>query len=277
MSHQSVPILETILKAWTDGFRAMRDMPLVAACALVLLVLVATGVYFATGAILLNSGRSAQEWVESPAWLTFVMFSTSIRIVLLAPLFMAVHRYVIGGAVARQYPLNPLRPSYLRYVGMALAVYAALKLPEMIGVLLAPARTLLLFDLLFALLTTAMMITVAVVVLGKIALFPAIAVNARSASWRDTPLADAGNLMRTIAVMIAIIGPAQLAAWLVHGYLPAPHWPNGNEQLVRSLALVLVDLPTLCALAAAMARIYLAVGASAEPARAASAGQQSVA
>jgi hypothetical protein len=268
MSHQSVPILETILKAWTDGFRAMRDMPLVAACALVLLVLVATGVYFATGAILLNSGRSAQEWVESPAWLTFVM---------LAPLFMAVHRYVIGGAVARQYPLNPLRPSYLRYVGMALAVYAALKLPEMIGVLLAPARTLLLFDLLFALLTTAMMITVAVVVLGKIALFPAIAVNARSASWRDTPLADAGNLMRTIAVMIAIIGPAQLAAWLVHGYLPAPHWPNGNEQLVRSLALVLVDLPTLCALAAAMARIYLAVGASAEPARAASAGQQSVA
>jgi hypothetical protein len=277
MSHQSVPILETILKAWTDGFRAIRDMPVVATCALVVLALIATGVFFAAGAMLMHSGRSVQDWVASPAWLVFGVFSTSVRIVLLAPLFLAVHRYVIAGDLARHYPLNPLRPSYLRYVGMALAVYVAFRLPEMISILLAPARMFLLFDLLVALLTTASMITVAVVVLGKIALLPAIAVNALSASWRATPPADAGNLMRTIAILVGIIGPAQLVAWLVHSYLPTPYWPNGNEQLVRSLALVLIDLPTLCALAAAMARIYLAVGASAEPARAASASQQAVA
>ena len=95
MSHASVPILDTILKSWTDAFRAMRDMPVVAACGLVLYSLIAVGVFLAAGAILMHRGRSVDEWAASPAWLVFVVFSAAVRVMLLAPLFIAIHRYVI--------------------------------------------------------------------------------------------------------------------------------------------------------------------------------------
>jgi hypothetical protein len=277
MSPPRVPILETILKAWADGFRAIRDMPVVAACALVLLAAIATGAFFAAGAILLSPGRSVQQWAASPAWFVFGVFNGSARIVLLAPLAIAVHRYIICGERARRYPLNPLRPSYLRYVGTALAIFVVFRLPEMIGLVLRPAREILVFDLPFTVLMLAMMVTVAVVVLGKIALFPAIAVNAPNASWRAMPQADAGNAMRIIVILIAIVGPGQLAGWLAYNYVPAPHWPGGAGQLVPSLAMVLLDVPVLCALAAAMSRIYLAVDTSPAPAPAIAANQPAVA
>jgi len=260
MSHASVPILDTILKSWTDAFRAMRDMPVVAACGLVLYSLIAVGVFLAAGAILMHGGRSVDEWAASPAWLVFVVFSAAVRVMLLAPLFMAIHRYVIRDECARSYPLNPLRPSYLRYVGAALAALVAFRLPELMGVVLAPVREFPLFDVLFTLLTYATMVTVAVIVLGKITLFPAIAVNSPKADLLDTELPAVGQMMRAIAVVIGIIGPAQLAGWLLQSYVPAPFWPSGNGNIVPALSRVLVDFPAICALAAAMARIYLAAG-----------------
>jgi hypothetical protein len=267
MSNASLPILETILKSWADGFRAVRDMPVVTACGLVLHVLIIIGIFFAAGAILLNSGRNVDEWVASPAWFVFVVFNAAVRVVLLAPLFIAIHRYIINGQRARSYPLNPLRPSYLRYVGAALAAYIAFRLPEMVGVLLAPLRSLVLFDVLFYVLMWAMMIMIAVLLVGRITLFPAIAVNAPRATWRETEMASAASLMRTIVIVAAIIGPAQIGGWLLQTYVPLPYGPNG--QLMSALLTVPVDFPALCALAAAMARIFAADGVKAAPAVAA--------
>jgi hypothetical protein len=257
MSHARVPILDTILKSWTDAFRAIRAMPLVGACGLVLHTLIVTSAFFAAGSILMHHGRSVQEWTASPAWFVFTVFNAAIRVVLLAPLFIAIHRYVIRGECARGYPLNPLRPSYTRYVGAALLALIAFRLPELMGVWLAWARQFMLFDLAFLLLAYATMLTVAVIVLGKITAFPAIAVGAPKANWLNTELPSVSQLMRMIAVLIGVVAPAQLAGWLLQAYVPAPFWPNGNGNIVPTLARVLVDFPALCALAAAMSRLYL--------------------
>jgi hypothetical protein len=260
MSHASAPILDTILKSWADAFRAIRDMPLVTACGLVLHIVIVTGTFFAASFILMHDGRNVEEWSSSPAWFVFIVFNAAIRVVLLAPLFIAIHRYVIRGETARSYAANLLRPSYTRYLGAALVALVAFRLPELMGVLLASVREVLLVNLLFMLLTWATMLTVAVFVLSKITMFPAIAVGASKANWFDAEVASVGQLMRTVAVVIGILGPAELAGWLLQVYAPAPFWPSGNGQIVPTLARVLVDFPAICALAAAMARLYLATG-----------------
>ena len=261
MSQPSAPILDTILKSWTDAFRAIRDMPLVAACGLVLQALIVTGMFFAGAWLLLHDGRSVDEWIASPAWSMFLFFSAAIRVLLLAPLFIAIHRYVIRGQHAAWYPLNPLRPSYLRYVAAALAAVLAFRLPGLLGVLLASAREFVLFDLIYTVLSWATMVMVVVMILGKVTVFPAIAVNAPKAGLFDTDFPSVGQLMRTIAVVLGIVGPMQLAGWLVQVYVPAPFWPNATGQIVPTLVRVLVEFPAICALAAAMARLYLATEA----------------
>jgi hypothetical protein len=121
-------------------------------------------------------------------------------------------------------------------------------------------RELLVFDLLFSLLMAATMIVVAVVALTRITLFAAIATNAPNASWRTTPEASAANVLRIVVILAGIVGPAELVGWLAHAYVPTPQWPGGAGQVVTSLVIALIDLPVLCALAAAVARIYLAIG-----------------
>jgi hypothetical protein len=277
MSHASVPILDTILKSWGDAFRTIRDMPLVTACGFVFYVLTVTGTFFLAGFIVMHHGRSVEEWIASPAWFVFVVSGMAIRVVLLAPLFVAIHRYVIRGEHVRSYPLNPLRPSYTRYVGAALLALVAFRLPELMGVLLAWARQFVLFDLLFMLFAYATMVTVAVLVLCKITLFPAIAIGAPKANWRDSDFASVSQLMRRLAVMIAIIGPAQLAGWVLQSYVPAPFYPSWTGNIVPMLARVLVDFPALCAVAAAMARFYLATTETAGAAAVSSSDQPAAA
>ena len=200
-----------------------------------------------------------------------------MRIVLLAPLVMAVLRYVIRADRATRYPLHPLRPSYLRFTGTALAIYFAFRLPELIGVLLTPVRAFSIFDLLFSLLMIATMVAVAVVALTRITLFAAIATNAPNASWRTTPAASAGNVLRIVVILVGIIGPAEIVGWLAHAYLPTPQWPGGTGQIMTSLVIALIDLPLLCALGAAVARIYLAIGVANSAAPAAAAPRPAIA
>jgi hypothetical protein len=59
--------------------------------------------------------------------------------------------------------------------------------------------------------------------------------------------------------------------------VPVPHWPNGNGQLVPALSTVLIDFPALCAVAAAMARIYVTAGAKAAPMTVAPASRPAIA
>jgi hypothetical protein len=106
MPSPRVPIIETVSKAWIDAFGAVRAMPVIAVTALVIHFIIGVGVFFASMALLLDPGRTVAEWISSPAWFAFGLLNAALLIVLLAPLMIAVHRYVIRGDVARHYPLN---------------------------------------------------------------------------------------------------------------------------------------------------------------------------
>jgi hypothetical protein len=177
MPSPRVPVIETVLKAWIDAFRAIRAMPVLAFVALVILAAVGVGAWWLTITVLLSPGRTVDQWLESPTWFMLTVINASLQIVLLAPLAIAVQRFVIRRDVARGYPLNPLRPSYLHYVVVALAIYLAYRAPELISILTPVSVGLWL-------LTPVLTIAVLVVALRKIALLPAIAVYAPNATWR---------------------------------------------------------------------------------------------
>jgi hypothetical protein len=254
-------VIETVSKAWIDAIHAARAMPVVMGAGALLCTVIAIGVFVVIETVFMNQGRSALQWMASPAGFVFGVLNSSVQIVLLAPLAIAVHRYVILREAARSYPLRPLRPSYLQYVGTALAFNAAYRAPDLINLLLPETSTLpYAVNLAAALVTLALMIAVLIVALRRIALFPAIAVHAPNATWREIPPAGAGNLWRIAIVLIVVGMPGALGVALLHFFLPTPDWPNGTGQLVLSFAMVLVQIPALSALAAAVARIYLAIG-----------------
>jgi hypothetical protein len=266
MPSPRVPIVETVSKAWIDAFRAHRAMPVVAICALVILAAIAVVAFFAVEAILMNPGRSVKQWLESPTWFVFVVFNSSIQIVLLVPLAMAVQRFVIRRDIARWYPLHPLRPSYLHYVGTALALNLAYRSPDLISILLPEARELpYAVNFAIALVTFILMIVVVIAAVRKIALFAAIAVNAPNANWRAFAPADAGNTFRIVLVLLGVLLPAAVCGALLNAYLPIPRWPNETGGLVLAFAMVLLQLPTIIAFGAAVARIYMAIGTAAVP------------
>ncbi len=260
MPSPRLPILKTVSRAWIDAALAIRAMPLVAACALAIYALFAVGVFFAVEAILLNSGRSLAQWLASPAWFVFSVFDGGLRIILLAPLAIAVHRFVMRGEAAHGYPLHPLRPSYLRYVGTVLTLFLAYRAPDLISLLL-PGKLPLAANIGILVLTVALMLTVVIVALRRITLFAAIAVYAPNATWRQTAPCSSGNLVRSALILCGVIIPGVVAGVLLHVYLPTPDWPKGTGVLVLSFAQSLLQLAMICALAAAVSRIYLAADA----------------
>jgi hypothetical protein len=257
-----LPIIATIWGSWTDAMRAIRAMPVVSVCALVLHAAVAVGTLFAIFAILLSPGRTVEEWLTSPAWFAFSLVNVGIRIILLAPLFIAIHRFVIRGEIASRYPLHPLRPSYLKYIGTAFVLFCVSRAPDLISVVL-PLGLPFSANLAIAIVTFALMGAVAIVVVRKIALFPAIAVNAPNASWGQVAPADAGNVARILIVLAGVLLPFVIVSLVQIAYLPLP---GETGALMITLAMALVQLPVMCAFAAAMARIYLAIGTSVEAA-----------
>ena len=252
-------------------------MPFVTLSALVILVTIALVTYFVVPGMLLSPGRSLDEWLQSPAWFVLQLFNSSLDIVLLAPFFIAIHRYVVRGDVARLYPLHPLKPSYLRYVGTALALNLAYRLPDLIRIL-APGRDQLsaATNVAIVVVTFSLMLTVALVVVRKIALFPAIAVNAPKATWHAFAPADAGNTFRIILVLFGTLVPGMICGVLLTFGVQAPRWPDEIGGAALSLALALLQLLTIAVAAAAMARIYTAMSAPVE-AREARAGTPAVA
>jgi hypothetical protein len=269
MPSPRVPVFETICKAWIDAVRAIRAVPIVVGIAFLLYALTALCASSAAVMIFTNSGRSVAEWLASPAGVFYAILKTSIEIALQAPLAIALQRHVIRGEVATRYPLNPLRPSYLRYVGTVLALNFAFRVPEIIAIPLVDAGLPYVVRVGVAYLLYAWMIAVLIVVVRKVALFPAIAVYAANATWRAFAPAGAGNSWRIALVLIGTTLPRAIGFVAVEFLMPRPDWPYGTGRLILILAAGLVQLPVLCALAAAAARIHLAIGTPAAPAYAA--------
>jgi hypothetical protein len=172
MAEKKPPVIETAVIAWRDALRAIEVMPVVAGIAFVL--------YLVMSLAILAINANPYALVGSP-WLPIIAIGASIvQAVLLAPLAIAVHRFVLLGEKTNRYPLEPKSSRYLRFVGFAILVKILWLIPTTIqslipadsglaGVVGIPAFVLA--------------ITVVIIVVRRAILFPAIAIDAPGATW----------------------------------------------------------------------------------------------
>ena len=253
MAEKKPPVIKTAAIAWRDAFRAIEVMPVVAGIAFVLYLVMSL-------AISINANPYAL--VGSP-WLPIISIGASIvQAVLLSPLAIAVHRFVLLGEEANRYPLEPKSGRYLRFVGFAILVKILWLMPNTIESLIPAARDNnpdLATGLKF--LAFVLVITVVIVVVRRAILFPAIAIDAPGATWSKARLDTKGSSWRVAFVFILTALPLLvingLLAWLWLLLTP-PAQPSPGSLLFFSVIEAVIAIPALCAFAAAASHIYRA-------------------
>jgi len=252
MAEKKPPVINTAAIAWRDAFRAIEVMPAVAGIAFVLYLVMSL-------AISINANPYAL--VGSP-WLPIISIGASIvQAVLLSPLAIAVHRFVLLGEEANRYPLEPKSGRYLRFVGFAILVKILWLIPNTIESLI-PARdnnSALATELKF--LAFVLVITVVIVVVRRAILFPAIAIDAPGATWSKARLDTKGSSWRVAFVFISTALPVLVIngvlAWLWLLLTPQAQ-PNAGSLLLFSVIEAVIAIAALCAFAAAASHIYRA-------------------
>jgi hypothetical protein len=252
MAEKKLPVVDTALVAWSDAIRAIEAMPAVAGIAFVLYL----GISLAISAINTNP----YALIGSP-WLPIISIAASIvQAVLLAPLAIAVHRFVLLGETTNRYPLEPQSSRYLRFVGFAILVKILWLMPSTIQSFIPAARENN-PDLATGLSITAsvLVITVVIIVVRRAILFPAIAIDAPGATWSKARLDTKGSSWRVAFVFVLTALPPLainvLIYWLWVSLTPQTQ-RNAVSFLLFSVIGAVVAIAALCAFAAVASHIY---------------------
>jgi hypothetical protein len=256
MADTKPPVIETAVIAWRDAFRAIGAMPVVAGIAFVLVLV---------------TSLIPNPDLHSP-WFPVVSIGSSIvQAVLLAPLAVAVHRFVLLGERTNRYPLEPGSSRYLRFVGFAILVDILWLIPTTILTLAPDAKDnpALVAGLGIAALVS--LITVIIIVVRRVILFPAIAIDAPGATWSKAGRDTKGSFWRVAFIFVLTGLPILVISGLLFYWMLRPSvktwWPlllgpqaqlSTGSWLFLSVIWPVVGVLALCAFAAAASHIYRA-------------------
>lgn len=252
------PIIGTAVAAWEDAFRAIGSMPAVAGIALVIVIVLslATFLIIPNPYTLLGS-----HWLP-----LFSVTSSIVYGVLLAPLAIVVHRYVLLGEVANRYPLDPFSARYVRFAAFAVLVKIVWLLPSYIENFMRDDEQDTALHAALGLVGFALLIAVVIVTVRRVILFPAIAIDAPGASWRNARNDTKGSSWRVALIMFCVAVPALIVILLLYYVLVGLEF-GGPSVVLFSLVRSVVAIASLCAFAAAASHIYRArADALAQPA-----------
>ncbi len=254
MATKKPPVLDTAVTAWKDAFRAIGAMPVVAGIAFVLVLVTS----LASIVIMPNP----YALVGSP-WLPVVsIVSTIVQAVLLAPLAIAVHRFVLLGETTNRYPLDLGSSRYQRFVGFAILVKVLWLIPSLIQTLIPGATANQALAAGLGIVSFALVITVIIVVVRRVILFPAIAIDAPGATWSKARLDTKGSSWRVAFIFVLTTLPVLVISGPLYWFLLTPLTPqippSTGSWLIFSVIGSVVGVPALCAFAAAASHIYQA-------------------
>ena len=282
--HPKTGTLRNVIAAWRDGLKAIVAMPILFAVALL-----------ATFAIDAASSLMPESVSRLPLAMQGVSLVAAIlRGCLLAPLAIAVHRYVLLGEVTGRYRLDPFDPIFRRFVGFTILFSVIYALPGLTFV-----GFTILFSVIYALpglwyelaflthgpgaivsfvLWGALYVMVIVVTVRRVILFPAIAIEAPGAGWRNAGNDTKGRswvVLGTLFVAalptVAMVVPFRALHALRRvgiglGADTADLVVNAMDTVVVDIADLVVNamatVVALCVLAAAASHLYWAFAAS---------------
>jgi hypothetical protein len=187
----------SILTAWRDA----RDA----------LIALFTPALFAL--LILLAMRSVRTWIFPPAdWSEVPSYFAVYNVVqafLMTPYAIAVHRFIILGEKPTGYRIAPADPKFRRFFCWWLAIWALYLAAAVISALLprlGPPFDLLLVGVLY--------IPVFVLTIRAIVLFPAAAVGAPGADWRQAIADTGGHVWRIFFIILGAMLPLVIAAFI---------------------------------------------------------------
>jgi len=247
MSQSKPPIIGTAIMAWGDAFAATKAMPLVVGRALVIVIFLSLATFWI---IPDPHAFAVSRWLP-----VYSIISSIVYALLLAPLAIIVHRYVLLGEVANRYPLDPFSARYVRFAVFAVLVRILWSVPTIIGGFLGGEEEETAVLALLGLTVLVLFIAVVIVTVRRVILFPAIAIDAPGATWRNARRDTKGSSWRVVFILFCTALPAIILRGLLGYALLKPGF-GGNHRLIFSLLVPILEIPTLCAFAAAASRIW---------------------
>jgi hypothetical protein len=243
-----LPVMQTVVTAYGDVWRALRAMRMLFAAGL--LIVLAIGV--------------AEDLIPPPLWkgaVTGTLFGFAADVIksfCLAPMLIAIHRFIILDEITPGYAPDPAEPGFMMFFGWLVALSAAealvFLLPDILGWLGVPpfAASIAFFVALAAMLVVAMRLSI---------LFPAIAIQAPGAHLAQAIADSRGRLVRTVLAFVLTVLPCAAAAVLVTIMFGRGAMKTGSMLSIVSLiigALITTVMLWLCA--AVASRLFQAFG-----------------
>jgi hypothetical protein len=248
------PIIGTAVAGWRDAFGALSAMPVTCGITFVILLVIgALSILFVPGVATGKAGTALQ---------VVSIISSIIQSFVVAPLAIAVHRYVLLGEVATGYALDPSSPRYLRFVGFAVLVNMLMIVPSLVFAVLPMDDKNIAMGALGGVIAIVLLIFIIIVVLRRAILFPAIAVDAPGATWKNARNDTKGNSWRVLLILICVTIPVIAISVPLYFMLLKPPGVTTTGQIAFSVISTVIQVPTVCAFAAVASHIFRALADS---------------
>ena len=169
MTGTKLPVLQTALASWRDGLTALKSMPVIAAVIFIVMVADTT----------IDDALRLAATPETVVTLQLVRLVISVLLlsVILAPAAIAINRYVLLGEDTQGYPLDPS--------SRRLRLFCAYSVLLNILILLPMMSAEVTMDLTMAVVVIVLALIAVAALTSTWILFPAIAVDAPGANFRN--------------------------------------------------------------------------------------------
>jgi hypothetical protein len=175
---------------------------------------------------------------------------------LLTPVAIATHRFVLLGEISRHYALNPSESRFMRFFTFTVVYQLLMSVPGTLMSLAGKSGTGL--GLALALVFFALFIVAVIASVRLLILFPAIAVDAPGADWRNAMADTKGHSWRVFFIMILATLPSLMVVMPLYFTLAWPDGPGLVSGIFLSAAQAAVSVLTICALAAVASKLFAA-------------------
>ncbi len=175
---------------------------------------------------------------------------------LLTPVAIAVHRYVLLGDITGRYRLSPTNSRFQRFFLFALVFECPWVVPASLFGLIYRFHGLALFVSLLMVFVT--LIVAMIVALRTLILFPAIAVDAPGTEWRNALSDTKGHSWRVFLIFVCPAVPAAVVYWTLEWRVKRWTGQSGAGTTVLMFLQSVKSVVMIAVFAAAASRLYWA-------------------
>jgi hypothetical protein len=112
MQARHLPVWRLVALSWSDVWRALRAMPLLFGCAVLIVLAVHVGEELLPG----------KRWNGAVFGTLADVLENTVQYFCLTPVMMAIHRFIIRGDITRSYVIDLTEPDFLLFFAWVMAI-----------------------------------------------------------------------------------------------------------------------------------------------------------